>query len=108
MLHNSFDNKSQIIISDVRNYLLESGLQHAANAYDKAISEVINFEINGTYSNYFSKKVNRYLCEALIGANSESKVNDKHVAILRSLIESYRNIYGLSTDDFEYFIIDHE
>lgn len=104
MLHNSFDNKGQMVISDVRNYLLESGLQRAANAYDKAVSEVVSFELEGRYNNYFSKKVNRYLCEALISANSDNKADDSHVEILRSLIENYRNIYGLSTDDFEYNI----
>ena len=102
MLHNSFDNKGQMVISDVRNYLLESGLQKAANAYDKAVSEVVSFEVEGRYNNYFSKKVNRYLCEALIAANFDSHADESHVAVLRSLIENYRNIYGLSTEDFEY------
>lgn len=102
MLHNSFDNKSQAIISGVRNYLLESGLQNAANAYDKAISEVISFENEGIYNNYYSKRVNKYLCEALLCANVDHNSSELHRSLLRSLIENYRSIYGLPTDDFDF------
>lgn len=104
MLHNSFTEKEQSVISSMRDYLIESGLQKSANAFDKAISEVVSFEVEGRYNNHFSKDVNRYLCEALLCANSDCRCSDKQRLLFRSLIESYRRVYGLSTDDFEYFV----
>ena len=66
MLHHSFNEKEMSVISAMRDYLLESGLQNCANAFDKAVSEVITYETNGVYNNHYSKNVNRYLCEALL------------------------------------------
>lgn len=100
MLHNSIDEKGQTVISQVRDYLLESGLQNCANAFDKAVSEVVSWETEGVYRNHYSKTVNRYLCEALLFANFDNRASKKQRLIMRSLIESYRNVYGLSTDDF--------
>lgn len=101
-MHNSFDKKGLVVLSEMKDYLLESGLQNCANAFDKALSEVISFETKGIYKNYFSKKVNRYLCEALLFANTDNKCLTKYRQLLRGLIESYRNIYNLSTNDFEF------
>lgn len=100
MLHNSFDEKGQAVISQMRNYLLESGLQNCANAFDKALSEVITWETEGLYNNHYSKAVNRYLCEALLHVNTDNRCTRKQRLLVRSLIESYRGVYGLSTEDF--------
>lgn len=99
-MHNSFDEKGRMVLTEMRNYLLESGLQHSANAFDKAIGEVISFETDGIYRNYYSKKVNRYLCEALLHINMDPHVTSQKRTLMRGLIERYRNIYGLSTSDF--------
>lgn len=100
MLHNSFDEKGQALISGMKNYLLESGLQNCANAFEKAVSEVVAWESTGLYNNHYNKNVNRYLCEALLHVNTDVRCSDKHRALIRSLIESYRDVYGLSTEDF--------
>ena len=59
MLHTAFNKKGQTVLSEMKDYLLESGLQNCANAFDKAIGEVVAYETEGTYRNLFSKKVNR-------------------------------------------------
>lgn len=100
MLHNSFDEKGQALILEMRNYFLESGLQNCANAFEKAISEVVVWESTGFYNNHYNKNVNKYLCEALLHVNSDNKCSNKYRTLVRSLIESYRNCYGLSTEDF--------
>lgn len=100
MLHNSFDKKAQTVLSEMKDYLLESGLQNCANAFDKAIGEVVAYETEGMYRNLFSKKVNRYLCEALLHVNTDTRCTKNQRVLLRGLIESYRGIYNLSTDDF--------
>lgn len=102
MLHSVFNNKGQTVLSEMRDYLLESGLQNSANAFDKAVSEVVSYETEGLYRNYFSKKVNRHLCEALMYVNTDARSTGNQRAIMRGLIESYRSIYGLSTDDFDF------
>lgn len=99
-MHNSFDEKGIAVLTEMRNYLLEHGLQNCANAFDKAIGEVISFETDGIYHNYYSKKVNRYLCEALLHVNMDTHCNNIHRTLMRGLIENYRKIYGLSTADF--------
>lgn len=104
MLHHSFNEKEMSVISAMRDYLLESGLQNCANAFDKAVSEVITYETNGVYNNHYSKNVNRYLCEALLIVNSDNKCTANQRKLVRGLIESYRNVYGLSTEDFEYIV----
>lgn len=101
-MHNSFDEKGQAVLSEMRNYLLESGLQNCANAFDKAVSEVVSYETQGIYRNYYSKKVNRYLCEGLLHLNLDNRCSDVQRAIMRGLIESYRAVYNLSTEDFGY------
>jgi hypothetical protein len=100
MLHQTFNEKGQAVLSEMRNYLLESGLQNCANAFDKAVSEVVSYETEGCYRNYFSKKVNRYLCEALLHVNTDNRCSSSKRALMRGLIESYRSIYDLSTEDF--------
>ena len=100
MLHQTFNEKGQAVLSEMRNYLLESGLQNCANAFDKAVSEVVSFETEGNYRNYYSKKVNRYLCEALLHVNTDNRCSASKRALMRGLIESYRSIYDLSTEDF--------
>jgi hypothetical protein len=100
MLHNSFDEKGQALISEMKNYLLESGLQNCANAFEKAVSEVVAWESTGLYNNHYNKNVNRYLCEALLHVNTDVRCSNKHRTLVRSLIESYRDVYGLSTEDF--------
>jgi hypothetical protein len=100
MLHNSIDEKGQAVISHMRDYLLESGLQNCANAFDKALSEVVSWETQGLYRNHYSKTVNRYLCEALLHVNMDNRCTKKQRMLMRGLIESYRGVYGLSTDDF--------
>lgn len=104
MLHNSFTEKEQSVISSMRDYLIECGLQNSANAFDKAVSEVVSFEVEGRYNNHYSKIVNRYLCEALLCVNSDNRCTDNQRLLLRGLIESYRGVYGLPTDDFEYLV----
>lgn len=104
MLHNSFNEKEMSVISSMRDYLLECGLQNCANAFDKAISEVVSFESEGIYNNHYSKSVNRYLCEALLSINSDHRCTSNQRKLMRGLIESYRSVYGLPTDDFEYII----
>jgi hypothetical protein len=100
MLHSAFNEKGQSVISGMRNYLLECGLQNHANAFDKAIAEVVSYETEGVYRNHYSKKVNRYLCEALLYVNTDVKTSNTQKKLVRGLIESYRNVYGLSTEDF--------
>jgi len=100
MLHNSFNEKGQAVISEMRNYLLECGLQNCVNAFDKAISEVVCWESTGVYSNHYNKNVNRYLCEALLHVNTDCRCSNRQRTLMRGLIESYRNVYGLSTEDF--------
>lgn len=100
MLHTAFNQKGQMALSEIKNYLLTEGLQNCANAFDKAIGEVVMYETNGMYHDLFSKKVNRYLCEALLYANTDSKCSPTYRKLLRGLIESYRGIYDLSIDDF--------
>jgi hypothetical protein len=100
MLPSVFNEKSQTVLSSMRDYLLESGLQNSANAFDKALGEVVSYEIDGIYRNLFSKKVNRYLCEALLHINTDTRSTKAQKALMRGLIESYRGIYNLSTDDF--------
>lgn len=104
MLHHSFNEKEMSVISSMRDYLLESGLQNCANAFDKAVSEVITYETCGTYNNHYSKSINKYLCEALLILNSDTKCSENSRRLVRGLIESYRNVYGLSTEDFEYLV----
>lgn len=100
MLHNTFNEKGLAVLSEMKDYLLESGLQNCANAFEKAVGEVVSYEVEGIYHNLFSKKINRYLCEALLHANTDVKCSSLNRKLLRSLIESYRGIYNLSTDDF--------
>ena len=100
MLHQVFNEKTQSVLSEMRDYLLESGLQNCANAFDMALSEVVSYETEGVYRNHFSKKVNRYLCESLLHLNTDNKSSKNHRLIMRGLIESYRSIYDLSTEDF--------
>lgn len=103
MVHySSFNEKELKVISNVRNYLLESGQQACVNAFDKAITEVLSYNKTGYNSSNFSKKVNSLLCEALMIANYDSKCNNKYKKLICSLIESYRSAYGLPNDDFEY------
>jgi hypothetical protein len=104
MLHNSFTEKEQSVISSMRDYLIECGLQNSANAFDKAVSEVVSYETQGRYNSHYSKYVNRYLCEALLCVNSDVRCSDNQRLLLRGLIESYRSVYGLSTEDFEYLV----
>ena len=47
MLHQVFNEKTQSVLSEMRDYLLESGLQNCANAFDKALSEVVSYETEG-------------------------------------------------------------
>lgn len=104
MLHNSFNEKELSVISAMRDYLLENNLQNSANAFDKAISEVISFENTGRFNNYYSKSVNKYLCEALLAINSDARSTENQRKLMRGLIESYRDVYGLPVDDFEFLI----
>lgn len=100
MLHNSFTEKGMAVLSEMKDYFLVNGLQDCANAFDKAVSEVVSYETNGVYRNHFSKKINRYLCEALLHVNTDTNCSFKQRKLVRGLIESYRSIYDLSTDDF--------
>lgn len=100
MLPSVFNEKSQTVLSSMRDYLLESGLQNCANAFDKALGEVVSFETDGVYRNLFSKKINRYLCEALLHLNTDVRASKTQRVLMRGLIESYRGIYNLSTEDF--------
>lgn len=102
MLYQSLNEKAQAKIDEIRNYLLENSLQNNAVALDKAISEVISWEETGMHQNYFNKDVNRYLCEALIAMNYDTKCKPSHKILVRGLIESYREIHGLSTSNYNF------
>lgn len=104
MVQSLFSEKESKVITSIRNYLLESGQQACAIALDKAISEIISFDSTGRYKNNYSNKTNSLLCEALIIANMDNSCSEQNKALLRALIESYREVYGLSTEDFEYIV----
>lgn len=48
----------------------------------------------------YNKKINRWLTESLFLMNSDPNCPPQVIKITRKLIESYRDMNGMSTDDF--------
>lgn len=91
---------SQDSVSNVTNavvsMLLEHNLKSAAVAVQKAVGVVTAKESGGLHRYSYSPSVNKYLCEALFFTNSLNKSNPAHKAYLKKLIESYREVNGVS------------
>lgn len=91
----------QETINNIANYFLENAQQEYATAVRNAAGQVLAY-LNGNYSQRrFSRNVNRNLCEALFFMNSDPNCDYKKLIITRKLLENYRQLNGLPTDDFE-------
>lgn len=97
----SFSNeKLDMAITDVVNYFYRNNKKYYATAVQNAQSRVRMFESCGYPYREYNHRVNKGLCEALFFMNSDPYCDEKNIKLVRKLIESYRQMNGLSTVDF--------
>lgn len=86
-------------------YLQRKQLFECANAVAKAAGQVNCYQLRKPVRNKFSHAVNSALCEALIVMNSDIHCDTRNRDHVRSLIEAYRDMNGMSPlpdDDPDY------
>lgn len=91
---------AQKAIDQVVAYLHENNQRSYATAVQNAAGRVITHESGQMRVGNYSRKVNKWLTEALFMMNSDPYCPDHLINITRKLIESYRQMNGMSTDDF--------
>lgn len=99
-LHNHIE-LGQETINSIVNYLLENAQQDYATAVRNAAGQIIANENGNTALIRFSRSVNRNLCEALFYMNSDPNCSFEHLVVAHKLLENYRELHGMPTDDFE-------
>ena len=87
-------------INDVVNYFFSNNKKFYATAIQNAQSRVRLFESGGYGYREYNHRVNKGLCEALFYMNSDPYCDPNNIKLVRKLIESYRDMNGLSTADF--------
>jgi hypothetical protein len=87
-------------INDVVNYFYRNNKKFYATAIQNAQSRVRLFESGGHPYREYNHRVNKGLCEALFYMNSDPSCDADGIRLVRKLIESYRDMNGLSTVDF--------
>lgn len=92
--------KMEKAINDVVTYFYNNHKQFYATAIQNAQGRVRLFESCGHPYREYRQSINRGLCEALFFMNSDPECNPTNIRFVRQLLESYRNMNGLSTDDF--------
>lgn len=89
------------VVKPVVDYLLENNQKFAAQAIQNALGQVVSAQ-NGCQKNHsYSPSVNRYLCEALFFVNSDPQATTNNRLIIRKLLEEYRHINNMPTDDVD-------
>lgn len=96
-----YRNTVEDAVNGIVNYFLENAEQNYATAVRNAAGQVIAYSNGNTSQLRFSRNVNRNLCEALFFMNSDPNCDPKQLVLTRKLLESYREMNGLPTDDFE-------
>ena len=97
----SFTNeKLDRAITDVVQYFYNNNKKYYATAIQNAQNRVRLFESCGYSYREYNQRVNKGLCEALFFMNSDPYCDVNHIKLIRKLIESYRDMNGLSTIDF--------
>lgn len=89
------------IVKPIVNYLYENNQKFAAQAVQNALGHVVSAEAGKQSARSYSPSVNRYLCEALYFVNSDPNAEHGSKLIIRKLLEEYRKINGMPTDDVD-------
>lgn len=94
------NSKTQKAINKVVAYLQENNQRAYATAVQNAAGRVLTYESGQMRVGNYNKKINRWLTESLFLMNSDPNCPPQVIKITRKLIESYRDMNGMSTDDF--------
>lgn len=89
------------IVKPIVDYLYENNQKFAAQAVQNALGHVASSEAGQQSHRSYSPSVNRYLCEALYFVNSDPNAEHNSKLIVRKLLEEYRRINGMPTDDVD-------
>lgn len=94
------NSKTQKAINKVVAYLQENNQRAYATAVQNAAGRVLTYESGEMRVGNYNKKINRWLTESLFLMNSDPNCPPQVIKITRKLIENYRGMNGMSTDDF--------
>lgn len=89
------------VVQPVVNYLLEHNQKFAAQAIQNALGQVCSANAGSKKNHSYSPSVNRYLCEALFFVNSDPDAPTNNRLVIRKLLEEYRHINNMPTDDVD-------
>lgn len=92
--------KAQQAIDKVVSYLQENNQRAYATAVQNAAGRVLTYENGEMRVGNYNKRINRWLTESLFFMNSDPMCPPSVIKITRKLIESYRDMNGMSTSDF--------
>ena len=97
----SYENeKLERQINNIVDYFYRNNKKFYATAVQNAQSRVRLFESGGYAYQEYNHRINKGLCEALFYMNSDPYCDTNNIKLVRKLIESYRDMNGLSTVDF--------
>lgn len=97
---NDKSSKAQKAINSVVAYLHENNQRAYATAVQNAAGRVLTHETGEMRVGNYNKKINRWLTESLFLMNSDPCCPPYVIKTTRKLIEAYREMNGMSTDDF--------
>ena len=99
-MHNNYQ-KLQHVIEQAVNYFQINGKMNYATALRNATGYVLMYESGNHGYRQYRKDVNRNLCESLYFMNSDPYCPIHIKKTVRQVLESYRKMNGLSTDEFK-------
>lgn len=91
----------QTRLSKCVSYLQQCQLYECANAVAKAAGQVNCYQHGTPVREMFSQKVNSSLCKALFAMNSDPNCDTRNIKHVRSLIEAYRDMNGMPTNNYD-------
>lgn len=95
------EQRLQEAVNDVVKYLHGWNKSLYATAVQNAVAYVRLFESGNYGFRQYRKNVNRHLCESLYFMNSDPDCPVQMKRTVRQIIENYRKMNGLPTDDFK-------
>lgn len=95
------EQRLQEAVNDVVKYLHGWNKSLYATAIQNAVAYVRLYESGNYGFRQYRKNVNRHLCESLYFMNSDPDCPIQMKKTVRQIIENYRKMNGLPTDDFK-------